>query len=44
MIVIFFFQAVSLHSRLKYPNFDKELSFFIVQHRNILPEPFKPLR
>lgn len=39
-----FFQAASLHARLKYPNFDKDLSFFIVEHRNLLPEPFKPLR
>lgn len=36
--------AVALHERLKYPNFDKELSFFIVHYRDLLPEPLKPLR
>lgn len=38
------FQAIVLRERLRYTNYDKELSLFIIQNRNVLPDPLKPLR
>jgi len=37
-------EAIDLRERLKYTTFEKELSIWIVQKRDTIPDPLKPIR